>query len=56
MMRALSVVFVSLFLVSVAQPQRTDISRVYPIYNNDGKPDLTLNFKQLISQMRIVFM
>jgi len=54
MMRTLSIVFVLLLLISDAQPQRTDISRDYPIFDNNGKPDLTLDFKQLISQMQIV--
>ena len=54
MVRMLASVLLPLLLLSVARAQRTDISRVYPIYNNDGKPDLTLDFKQLASQLEIV--
>jgi hypothetical protein len=54
MRRMVAVLIMSLLSASVARAQRTDISRVYPIYNNNGKPDLTLDFKQLTSQMQIV--
>lgn len=54
MVRILSGVFLCLISVWVAKAQRTDIARIFPIYNNNGKPDLTLDFKQLINQMQIV--
>src|SRR5882672_4587920 len=43
-----------LLVVGVAWAQRTDVSRLFPIYNNEGKPDLTVDPKRFISQMEIV--
>src|SRR6266478_2740464 len=43
-----------LLVVGVAWAQRTDVSRLFPIYNNGGKPDLTVDPKRFISQMEIV--
>jgi len=34
--------FLLLLVVGVAWAQRTDVSRLFPIYNNGGKPDLTV--------------
>jgi hypothetical protein len=45
-------------LIAVAtmdvQAQRTSVSRDFPIYDNDGKPDLTIDPKRVASQMEIV--
>jgi len=43
-----------LFLGSLGMAQRTDISRIFPVYNNGGKPDLTVDPKRFASQMEIV--
>ena len=37
-----------------ARAVRTDVSRDFPVYNNHGRPDLTIDPKRLISQMEIV--
>jgi len=37
-----------------ARAVRTDVSRDFPVYNNRGRPDLTIDPKRLISQMEIV--
>jgi Lysyl oxidase len=44
-------------LVLVALPafaQRTSVSRDFPIYDNGGKPDLTVDPQRFVSQMEIV--
>src|SRR5437870_9777908 len=38
----------------VAKAVRTDVSRDFPVYNNHGKPDLTVDPKRFVSQMEIV--
>src|SRR5436190_9540889 len=38
----------------VARAVRTDISRDFPIYHNNGLPDLTIDAKRFVSQMEIV--
>ena len=52
--RALTVVIILLFAVSMTQAQRTDVSRLFPVYNNGGQPDLTMDPKRFVSQMEIV--
>ena len=37
-----------------AVADRTDVSRDFPVYNNGGKPDLTVDPKRFVSQMEIV--
>lgn len=37
-----------------AAAQRTDVSSSFPVYNNAGKPDLTVDPKRFVSQMAIV--
>ena len=48
----------ALTLLSVLPPsapaQRTSVSRDFPVYNNGGKPDLTVDPQRLKSQMEIV--
>jgi len=43
-----------LLLCSFGMAQRTDISRMFPVYNNSGKPDLTVDPKRFVSQMEII--
>src|SRR5437764_1402886 len=46
-----------LFLTSIpflAKAVRTDVSRDFPVYNNHGKPDLTVDPKRFANQMEIV--
>jgi hypothetical protein len=38
----------------VARAVRTDVSRDFPIYHNNGLPDLTIDAKRFVSQMEIV--
>ena len=38
----------------VARAVRTDVSRQFPVYNNHGQPDLTVDPQQFVSQMEIV--
>lgn len=45
---------VSALVATVALAQRTDVSRFFPVYNNGGKPDLTVDPKRFVSQMEIV--
>jgi hypothetical protein len=44
----------SLTPIRTAVADRTDVSRDIPIYNNSGKPDLTVDPKRFVSQMEIV--
>jgi hypothetical protein len=39
---------------STGLAQRTSVSREFPIYDNGGKPDLTIDPKRFVSQMEIV--
>jgi hypothetical protein len=45
---------VSLALASAALAQRTSVGRDFPVYDNGGKPDLTVDPKRFVSQMEIV--
>src|SRR5712691_13137251 len=56
MMKSVSyrTLFLLLLVASLALAQRTDISRLFPIYKNGGKPDLTVDPKRFASQMEIV--
>src|SRR5438552_12736521 len=38
----------------VAKAVRTDVSRDFPVYNNHGKPDLTVDPKRFVNKMEIV--
>jgi len=38
----------------VAKAVRTDVSRDFPVYNNRGFPDLTVDPKRFVSQMEII--
>src|SRR6266576_7273012 len=38
----------------VAKAVRTDVSRDFPVYNNGGQPDLTIDPKRFVSQMEII--
>src|SRR5438045_9425684 len=38
----------------VAKAVRTDVSRDFPVYDNGGQPDLTVDPKRFVSQMEIV--
>jgi len=56
MMKSVSyrTLFLLLLVASLALAQRTDISRLFPIYKNGGQPDLTVDPKRFTSQMEIV--
>src|SRR6266545_5027498 len=43
-----------LFNCAAVFAQRTSVSRDFPIYDNGGKPDLTVDPKRFVSQMEIV--
>jgi hypothetical protein len=43
-----------LAFTSAIPAQRTSVGRDFPIYDNGGKPDLTLDPKRFVSQMEIV--
>ena len=45
---------VSALVAGVALAQRTDVARLFPVYNNGGQPDLTVDPKRFVSQMEIV--
>src|SRR6266849_3982418 len=47
-------VVLMLLVASFALAQRTDISRLFPVYKNAGLPDLTPDPKRFVSQMEIV--
>src|SRR6185369_14333397 len=58
-MRKLTILFVPLvaLVVLVTPPalsQRTSVSRQFPVYDNGGKPDLTVDPQRFTSQMEIV--
>src|SRR5437588_2661896 len=38
----------------VAKAVQTDVSRDFPVYNNHGKPDLTVDPKRFVNQMEII--
>ena len=57
-LKTLFIAFVAL-LILAASPvavlaQRTSVGRDFPVYNNGGKPDLTVDPKRFVSQMEIV--
>ena len=43
-----------LFLPGAAFTQRSSVANLFPIYNNYGKPDLTVDPQRMVSQMEIV--
>src|SRR5262245_6783769 len=51
-------VFAALMIIislrSAGLAQRTSVGRDFPIYNNGGKPDLTIDPQRFVSQMEIV--
>jgi Lysyl oxidase len=57
-MRTLKLIVLTLFGLSVltlsAFSQRTSVGRQFPVYNNGGKPDLTVDPQRFVSQMEIV--
>src|SRR5438477_12875736 len=38
----------------VAKAVRTDVARDFPVYDNGGQPDLTVDPKRFVSQMEII--
>lgn len=56
--RIILLILGSLLLLStipfVAQAVRTDVARDFPVYNNRGLPDLTVDPKRFVSQMEII--
>lgn len=54
-MRACACAFVALLVFAAPVPaQRTSVGRDFPIYDNDGLPDLTVDPQRFTSQMEIV--
>jgi hypothetical protein len=55
-LRVLLIGVIALFLMLVpsALSQRTSVGREFPVYNNGGKPDLTIDPKRFNSQMEII--
>ena len=54
-MRILSIsVCLCMLLTSSAHAQRTSVGRDFPIYDNDGKPDLAVDPQRFVAQMEIV--
>src|SRR5215207_1379652 len=51
-------IFITLLLLvlipSSVLSQRTSVSRVFPVYDNGGKPDLVVDPQRFVSQMEIV--
>jgi hypothetical protein len=43
-----------LFVTPLTLSQRTSVGRLFPVYNNNGKPDLTVDPQRFTSQMEIV--
>jgi hypothetical protein len=43
-----------LLIVPAVLSQRTSVSRLFPVYNNGGKPDLTIDPQRFNSQMEII--
>ena len=50
----LVVVILLLVLVPPAVSQRSNVSKLFPVYNNGGKPDLVVDPQRFVSQMEIV--
>ena len=50
----LATLFVLATLSAVSLSQRTSVGRDFPVYNNGGKPDLTVDPQRFTSQMEIV--
>ena len=50
----LVVITLFLLLVPGALSQRTNVSRVFPVYDNGGKPDLTIDPQRFVAQMEII--
>lgn len=50
----ISLVALLIVLVPSVQSQRTSVSRMFPVYDNGGKPDLVLDPQRFVSQMEIV--
>ena len=57
-LRTFLIAFVALVILAaaavVALSQRTSVGRDFPVYNNDGNPDLTVDPQRFTSQMEIV--
>ena len=54
-MKALLIVgIIALIFVPAATTQRTSVSRLFPVYENGGKPDLVVDPQRFVSQMEIV--
>jgi len=53
-MPLLSIIALLLLLVPSVLSQRTSVGRLFPVYNNGGKPDLTIDPQRFTSQMEII--
>jgi len=58
MRRVIASVITLIALLIIATPsvpsQRTSVGRLFPVYDNDGKPDLTVDPQRFTSQMEII--
>lgn len=50
----LSTIALLLLIVPSVLSQRTNVGRLFPVYNNGGKPDLTIDPQRFNSQMEII--
>ena len=50
----LTVIILLILATPSAFSQRTSVGRLFPVYDNDGKPDLTVDPQRFTSQMEIV--
>jgi hypothetical protein len=50
----ISAIALFLLLVPSVLSQRTSVGRLFPVYDNGGQPDLTVDPKRFTSQMEIV--
>ncbi|HEY6660776.1 MAG TPA: hypothetical protein VI031_06530, partial [Pyrinomonadaceae bacterium] len=55
-LKILFVIIITLFVLIPASvsSQRTSVSRLFPVYNNGGKPDLVVDPQRFVAQMEIV--
>ena len=51
---SLFTVMALLVLATSALSQRTSVGRLFPVYENGGKPDLTVDPQRFTSQMEII--
>ncbi len=50
----ITVITLLIFVTPTVFSQRTSVSRLFPVYDNGGKPDLVVDPQRFVSQMEIV--